>query len=166
MRLLRWLRDHPVALFVVVAAGLGAWIASDLNRPPPPRPLSGTEEVSQLTITAPELPALPRPGSVVPIDKIPQLKPGMSRVVVENILGAPRPEQLGPIVVQDGRATYQTTYPIDLDPVPLNTVRPTRHPPRPPAPANLTTDPVLTLEFDASQPGHPLLRVRYPDELF
>ena len=89
----------------------------------------------------------------------------MSRVAVESFLGAPRPDQLGPIFVQDGRATYQTTYPIDLDVGPPNTVR-SAHPPRPPAPVGLTADCVLTLEFDASQPGHPLLSVRYPTELF
>jgi hypothetical protein len=93
----------------------------------------------------------------------------MSRVVVEDIIGAPHPDQLGPILVQeDGRATYQTTYPIDLDAVNPNTVKPIRRfaRPLPPPPGQPGTDPLLTLEFDASQPGHPLLRVQCPAELF
>jgi hypothetical protein len=167
MRLLRWFRDHPVALLVVAVAGLGAWIVSDMTRSPPPRVVSDVEELGRLTMIRTE-PAPVRVSSAVPITKIPQLKPGMSRVTVENILGAPLPEQLGPILVQDGRATYQTTYPVDLDPVPLNTIQPARRPlPPPPPPVSRTsTEVVITLEFDASRTGHPLLRVQYPDELF
>ena len=166
MPLPRWFRDHPVALFAVVAAAFGTWVAADLLRPPaqPPAP-PPAEEVGQLTVVGPEFLPPTRTVTVVPRTKLPQLRPGMSRVEVEDLLGTPLPEQLSPITVQDGRVTYQTTYPVDLDPVPLNTVREFSHPPRPPAPRTVPTT-ILTLEFDASRPGHPLLRYQYPDPLF
>jgi hypothetical protein len=168
MNLHRWLRDHPVALLVVAVAGFGVWVVSDLTRPPAPPTPATVDEVRQMTVSLPVTPAPVRGSSAVPRDKIAILKPGMSRVVVEDIIGAPQPDQLGPILVQeDGRVTYQTTYPIDLDAVNLNTVKPIRRRPLPlPPPGQPRIDPLLTLEFDASQPGHPLLRVQCPAELF
>jgi hypothetical protein len=168
MRLLHWFRDRPVVLLVVVVAGLGAWIVSDLtlsrqtpSSGPPPQFPPFSLAADQATMTLPDRSPV-RVVSAVPRDKIPHLKPGMSRVAVEDLLGAPHPEQLGPIrVEQDGIATYQTVYTIDLDPLPQNTIKPRLLPPRPLG--QTTTEPVLTLIFDASRPGHPLLRVKLPD---
>lgn len=171
MRLLRWFRDHPIVLFAVVLAGLGAWIASDMtNGPKPvvPDGPAGVDLVGPVSLTLPYSPPAAPTVTTVSLNKLPQLRPGMSRVAVENLIGAPLPEQLGPISVLDGRATYLTTYPLDLEAETPNTVRPARfHPPRPPAPENLPrAELVLTLEFDASRPGHPLVRVQYPTAAF
>ena len=81
-------------------------------------------------------------------------------------MGVPAAQDILPATVADGRVTYHTAYEADFAPVP--TVRPIKFPlPRPPA---ATRDPVgrtvVTLEYDASKPGHPLLGVHYPDPLF
>lgn len=93
----------------------------------------------------------------------PKLKPGMPRSEVEGLIGAPAAGSTSPAVITDGgRVTYHTQYEADLGPV--ATVRPIerakRSEPRREAVA------IVTLEFDATRPGHPLLMIYYPDPLF
>jgi hypothetical protein len=92
----------------------------------------------------------------------------MSRIEVEGLIGPPTADQVLPLMVADGRVTYQTAYPVDLDPTPLRTIRPFGRR-LPPVTALDDEDPranLIALEFDASLPGHPLVTVHYLDPLF
>jgi hypothetical protein len=161
MRLLRWFRDNPIVLLVVALAGFGAWIVSDLTSPPARRPtVTGANELGHLTKP---LPPPPTPdGRTVPRGTLAQLKPGMSRVEVDELLGTPQPDHLGPITVQDGCPIYLVTYKVDLRPVAVPRVSrvPVLAPPTPDSSPHTQT---LTLEFDASRQGHPLRRIQFPE---
>jgi hypothetical protein len=97
----------------------------------------------------------------VSLAQIPKLRPGMPRAEVEGILGPPQPEHVQPVFVGEGRLTYRTAYEL-LDPDPPATIRPipSRRTPADPKPA---ATPLVTLEFDATRAGHPLVEVRYLD---
>ena len=170
MRLLRRLRNHPFVLLIGLAAGFGTWLVADrLGPDPQPRALDPAD--GSMVAAAPSATVVdaPQPVAVVPLTALPHLKAGMSRVAVENLLGTPRPDQLGPVVVQDGRVIYQTAYPVDLEPEPVMTLRPMGRrwiPNPPPSKSRPIPETLLTLEFDASRPGHPLVGVQYPDPLF
>ncbi|MBP3958635.1 hypothetical protein J8F10_25590 [Gemmata sp. G18] len=85
----------------------------------------------------------------------------MTRTEVEGLVGAPVPSDIHPATITGGKVTYHTAYEADLEPP--ATVRPIRHTKViGPAPART----LVTLEFDATQPGHPLVEVHYPDPLF
>lgn len=160
MRLLNWFRDHPVALFVVAAAALGAWIAYDATRTP--EPVASESEPRLVAIG----PGISIDAEAIARDKLSHLKPGMTRVEVEGLLGGPLLDGISPIVIgEDGSATYQATYsvvpmprrlPMPPAAAPDKVAFPVPTPARPPAGA------VLTLEFDASVQGHPLRRVPEP----
>lgn len=160
MRPVRFLRNNPILLLVVLVVGFTAWVVSDTTEPAPsaPSPLPPLEFVSSPDAPAIE-PAKPddRPG-VITADVVPQLKPGMTRTDVEGLIGPPPAELVHPVEEVDGRLTYRATYLANLDPLPPNTVRPIPgRRSQPPAPKGL-----ISLEFDASLPGHPLLRVHLP----
>lgn len=186
MRLIRFVRNHPVALLGVFVAAFVLWLWSESRplrevahmpvldnhntavyppdggrfppgdgwprRPLPPPPLNPPEN------------AKPDPQGTAQV--LSKLKPGMTRAEVEQLVGTPAPDDILPATVSDGKVTYQTAYEADLGPLP--TVRPIE-PMRPhakahrPAPKGRT---LVTLEFDATKPGHPLLGIHYPDPLF
>jgi hypothetical protein len=87
----------------------------------------------------------------------------MYRADVEGLIGLPPADLVYPVSEVDGRLTYRMTYLANLDPMgPPNTVRPiTGRPPTPAIPKSL-----ISLEFDASLPGHPLIRVHIPTTVF
>ena len=172
MRLLRLVRRHPIALLGVFAAAFVVWLWRD-SLPVNPQ---------VMTVEGPPRPPLqPRPfpappnfdeleaGKPTPQDTaqvLSKLKPGMTRAEVEGLVGLPADGDIHPATVADGRVTYHTSYEADLGPAP--TVRPTRIP-RPrtqPGEPNSTPRTLVTLEYDASKPGHPLLGIHYPDPLF
>jgi hypothetical protein len=168
MTLSRWLRNNPAVIAASLITAFGVWIASDAarrdRRPAGPTLVSAPALASDVAaIVAEADPAVARP---VRVGVLPHLKPGMSRVEVEGLIGRPTPHQVLPVTVVDGRATYQTAYPVDLEPDLVMTVRPFgRRLPRPPSdeepPASL-----IALEFDASVPGHPLVSIHFLDPLF
>lgn len=174
MRLFRYARQHPLALLGVVAVVFIGWIwwdaiasrtseeaahVSDPNRRrelplPPEMYVDGTME-----------PLVPPPPPPEQTRGIPKLKPGMPRIEVEKLVGAPA-DRVSPATVADGRVTYSASYEADFGPPP--TVRPIRAGYTKPPLADPTAGGrmLVTLEFDATKPGHPLLDIHYPDPLF
>lgn len=142
------LKDHPVLLLGLVVVGLVAWVALDATpRPAPPPDDAGTAAPGEVAQAGPDGPIAPpvrgrypnEPGAVNAL-MVDLLFPGMTRREVEELLGAPA---AGRVAAADpDRLTYRTTYPILRDPTPDG-----------PPPA------LVALEFDASRPGHPLVRV-------
>jgi hypothetical protein len=163
---MRFLRNNPLILLAVAAVGFGAWVLSDLLGTR--EPLS-TDPPNVTAVQLIEPPTPPPadwhgPGVVTP-DMVPQLKPGMSRSEVEALIGPPPAQMVSPVTETDGRLTYRASYLANLDvasapatPPPLSR---RQMPPPPAVPKSL-----IALEFDASKPGHPLVRVHYPDPLF
>lgn len=175
MRVFRVLRRHPLAVLGALALGFVAWLWRDAFGPGGWRE---PEVVNFVIVSGP--PQLPPPplGPVQPLEAarpdprgtaqvLSKLKPGMTRAEVEGLVGTPAPDHIHPATAADGQVTYSTSYEADLGPAP--TVRPIRtHRPAPAA----ATEPkslrlwVVTLQFDATKPGHPLVGIFYPDPLF
>ena len=160
MRFVHAVRNRPVLLLAVAVAGFGGWVVWDAVTPRQKNDLL-LPDVGVGVDRAPEVsgpgmfPArrLPRPG-VVTADLIPRLQPGMTRTAVENLIGPPPDDQLQPVTNVEGRLTYRASYPANLGPaVPL--------PPGKAAPGRVT----IGLEFDATRPGHPLVKVHIPDPM-
>ncbi len=188
MRVLHHIRNNPVTAACVVLVGLNLWIARQLldvgARPQKPRVVYVPQNsqaikrqaipvptVSTFTadVVAPEVDQtqpqnLGHSSSVVSATALPKLKAGMTRAEVEGLLGTPPADQIHAVTVNEDRITYRTTYELTESDLPM-TIRPIQSRARVPARPN---DPLsfVALEFDASQPGHPLLGVLYPDPLF
>jgi hypothetical protein len=186
MKLVNFARRNPLFLLGVLGGAFIVWVWSasrplrevaeipvldsnntfvylpDGSRPPP----------SDGSLRKPVPPALPDPAEKAKpapqgtAQSLSKLKPGMTRAAVEELVGVPSAQDTYPATVADGRVIYHTTYEADLEPP--ATVRPIRIPrPQPmgrdPQPKERT---LVTLEFDATKPGHPLLGIYYPDPLF
>lgn len=174
MRLLRLTRRHPLALLGVIAVAFVGWIWWDAL----PESDSSLAPLTQRGEPGPSRTRdLPKPFAVMeigasieegpgpapdPTNVLTKLKPGMTRSEVERLVGAPAAEHVYPATIAEGRVTYQAAYEADFGPAP--TVRPIRTPRalREAAPPRA----LVTLEFDATKPGHPLLDIYYPDPLF
>jgi hypothetical protein len=173
MQLLRFLRRHPIALLAVITVAFVTWIWWDAL----PKQVDPTAADGPPTGAARRL---PRPALIdvaddlsLPSDAGPmlaKLKPGMPRAEVEKLVGPPA-HNVSPATIVDGRVTYHTAYEADFGPAP--TVRPIHPGPRlptPAAPQAAAREPagrmLVTLEFDATKPGHPLVEVHYADPLF
>jgi hypothetical protein len=170
MRALDPIRKNPVAALCVVIAGVVGWVAATLaHSPDAPRGPVTPPELAATPAVAPSVPLPPPPPSLtpraVPADLLPKIKPGMTRVEVEVVLGPPTSESLHPAFLADnGRLTYRMAYDIAEPDAPA-TVRPIGRPARVlPRPVEWKTQ--VALEFDASQPGHPLVNIFYLDPLF
>ncbi len=174
MRLLRFVRQRPIALLSVFAVAFVVWLWRDSVSPPPAGAVPKLElkTVAVSVTDADWVPPRRLPPGVevtangkAPAQALSKLKPGMTRAEVEGLVGVPLPIDISPVTVADGRVTYHTTY--EADPEPPPTVRrirtPRVPPPRDPRP---TARVVVVLEFDATKPGHPLLDVYYPAPLF
>jgi hypothetical protein len=159
MQLPHVLRNNPLVLLGVVVLGLGSWFVADavgLFQPDPlePIPLPQQGPVA-VQAAAPPVATDETPPGVVTAEVVPHLQPGMSRASVEEIIGVPPADLVHPVAEVEGRFTYRATYLANLDPPEPNTVRPVAgRPVIRPIPKSL-----ISLEFDASAPGHPLLRV-------
>jgi hypothetical protein len=178
MRILRVIQEHPVTLLSVMVGGLIVWVGADLltsgPRRPQPRAQAPPTVVLDPAAIDPRVAPGPRPTAAIAADtpepvrhpsvsaaQIPKLKPGMTRVEVEGILGPPPPEYVQPVVVSEGRLSYRTAYEV-IDPDRPGTIRPIpSH--RTPADPKPTGTPLVTLEYDATRTGHPLVEVRYLD---
>jgi hypothetical protein len=182
MNLLHRIRENPVLVLCVALTALIAWLAIDLVKAPPAKkptaePLAtvdGYPPAPKPRIPAPALDgiqpvALPDPpgNRVVSSLVLPHVKPGMKRVEVENYLGPPTADHIQPVRDDNGRLTYSTTYELgDIDPpMTIRPIQPRRTLPRP-APQAGSAGSVIAFVFDASQPGHPLVDILYPDPLF
>lgn len=104
---------------------------ADLGRRPLPRPLPTTEAAKAHTPPTTEALA--------------QLKPGMTRAEVEGVVGTPAAHDIHPAIVEGMRVTYQIAYEVEQNP-PLGDMQ--------------TRKQQIKLEYDATQPGHPLVGVR------
>jgi hypothetical protein len=172
MRLLRFVRRHPIAVLSVIALAFVVWVWRDAFRGPPVvAPVAQVDGEEGPFLPPPKLPVKKRftNGDHVPpaphgtVQVFSKLKPGMTRTEVEDLVGTPASKDIHPATIIDGRVTYHTTYEADLGPPP--TVRPIRLPR--PHPTEHDAKPlVVVLEFDATKPGHPLIDVHYPDPLF
>ena len=164
MRSLRFLHQRPVVLFAVAVCAFAVWIGREALDGDPPPPAASPETAGR----TPTVRFIPPPVTVeeakpAPLTQIlPKLKPGMKRTEVEAIVGAPDPADIRPATVTDGRVTYHTAYDADLGPP--ATVRPVTQATRIPAPLPVREGPrrLVTLEYDATQPGHPLVGIHYP----
>lgn len=155
MRLLEPVRQYPVALLAVVALAFVSWVWWDALPAAAPQVPHMPPEMSRFDVSiAPS-------ESAAFATVLPKLKPGMTRAEVEHLAGAP--ENIHPATVTGDRVTYHTAYEADFGAPP--TVRPIRPMPKPPADPSAPRA-IVTLEFDATRPGHPLLNVHYPDPLF
>lgn len=174
MRIIRNLGRYPIAVLGLLALGFAIWLWRDAQNPP-----SFPDDGDQAKMAPPvpgwkpgqkfpnPLPMPPPPAPIgVPQDftqAVAKLKPGMTRAEVEELVGLPAPSATHPVKVLDGKVTYQTTYEADVGPPP--TIRPIT--PRPHgAPKAQPGRTVVTLEFDATKPGHPLLGIHCTDPLF
>lgn len=175
MRILQFLRRYPISILAVFAVAFVVWLWRDslvsdpkiegntgaMRRVLPPPPSATTDEAVPPANGKETLKLNPRETAQI----LPKLKPGMLRAEVEVLVGLPAPEDIHPAMVDNGRVTYQTAYEADLGPP--RTVRPIKAPRHPmgrdPQPPSRT---LVTLEFDATKPGHPLLGIHYPDPLF
>ena len=176
MRLIRFTRRHPIALLTVIAVAFVTWIWWDAL------PKREADQTDEARAPAPTRRPLPRPEALETVDlslspdagpRLAKLKPGMPRAEVEKLVGPPAAHNVSPATVVDGRVTYHTAYEADFGPAP--TVRPIHPGPRLPTPAGPAAPAVarepagrmlVTLEFDATKPGHPLVEVHYADPLF
>ena len=174
MRVLRKIRENPVFVLFIALSALITWVAIDLIKPPAPREAVMAPGQNEADVTQQRYSAMTDEGptqGVVPgnpavsVSLLPRLRPGMTRVEVEGLLGPPTADRVQPVTLADGRLRYRTTYELDDLGAPM-TVRPIR--PRRPLPLPPSTEPrsQIALEFDASQPGHPLVEILYPDPLF
>lgn len=168
MRPLRFLRRNPLPVLAALVVAFVGWIYWDAVAPPPvlevipapsglARPLPSLVNDSVLDTVL--MPVRLSPEGTAKV--LPKLKPGMPRIEVEGLVGVPGTDNISAATVTDGRVFYRTWYEADLSPPP--TVRPIggNRRLRPPAPLEL-----VTLEFDATKPGHPLVGIYYPDPLF
>jgi hypothetical protein len=182
MRVLGRIRDNPIVLLAVAVIALVAWVAVDLMTSAPKKRVgdqaASDDEVPPLVISGHTLRVPPAPipddegvglgvgltdAPSIPLAVLPKLKPGMSRAQVETLVGLPAPERIHPVTASDGRLTYRTAYDLAGADLPM-TVRPIRPQPRIPQPVQPQA--LVALEYDASQPGHPLVEVLYSDPLF
>jgi hypothetical protein len=179
MRLLRFVRQHPIALLGVFVVAFVVWLWRDSfpdhQDQANPGDLRIVKAEVPLRRTLPALPEDEQPPPVPPqgtpqgkVQALSRLKPGMTRVEVEGLVGAPQATDIHPATIADGRVTYHTSYEADLEPPPtVRPIRPLPHNPKTRDPmAQPNTRTLVTLEFDATKPGHPLLGVHYPDPLF
>ncbi|MBN9119619.1 MAG: hypothetical protein J0I06_10770 [Planctomycetes bacterium] len=175
MRFVRFVRRHPLVLLGGIAVAFVGWVWWDAIPAPPwgvpeANPVSHGETlerepaIRRLRVLPPDVRTAEglRAEATTGLAK---LKPGMPRAEVEKLVGPPAAEHVYPATVADGRVTYQAAYEADLGPPP--TVRPIRTQ-RLPVPREPDSHGrmLVTLEFDATKPGHPLVGIHYPDPLF
>lgn len=174
MRAVNMIRRNPVTAVCVVLTGVIVWLVAGfvLSLPTVGGPAAGvpprmlplpTEGPVPVVMEAPLPPEEERARSIA---LLPKIRPGMTRVEVEGILGPPAADAIHPVTVTGDQARYRAAYDL-ADPEPPATVRPIRpfrlpsHFREAPAPGVR-----VALEYDATKPGHPLIEVFYLDPLF
>ena len=138
MRPLDFVAQRPLLVLGLVAAGFLAWVVADTVRPPE------KSNPPPAAIEAPMTADMKRMHSIG--TALHALQPGMLRAEVEQQLGPPAPRDIRPIERANGRVVYRTHYPAYLElPLMLS--------------PHVRGYCEAVLEYDASSPGHPLLRV-------
>jgi hypothetical protein len=182
MKLLLPIRENPVLILCGALVALIAWMAVDLLKAPPvKKPVAEPQALVDEYQPRPKPPTIaPPPGGIQPVALpdppgnrmvsslvLPHVKPGMKRVEVENYLGPPTADRIQPVRDDNGRLTYSTAYELgDIDPpMTIRPIQPRRTLPRS-APQIGSPGSIIAFVFDASQPGHPLVAILYPDPLF
>jgi hypothetical protein len=174
MQILQRIRNNPIIILCAVATLLAIWITKDLltpraqlnnqallNAPPPP---ADPQTMKAQILDRRNSGTSTQPGPVS-MGLLPKLKPGMSRIEVEQLLGPPASEQLEPVVQINGRLTYCTSYELaDLEtPMTIRPIQPKRSSSVDRSPESKSH---VSLEYDASKKGHPLIDIHYLDPLF
>jgi hypothetical protein len=168
MHTLRRIRNNPIIVLCVMVAALLIWIAVDSL------PSLAPTNPEKMTRSAPPEVKMPPPPQIVrksflpmPVtaEMLPKLKVGMTRIEVERLLGPPAPDQLQPVTQTNGSLTYCTAYELIDSEIPM-TIRPIQTKTARIPNQSVKSKSHLTLEYDASKPGHPLIEVHYPDPLF
>jgi hypothetical protein len=164
--LIRPVLRHPIALLACFALAFVVWLwrdsVSDSRHPGAENQAEGPRGATLPFPVKPPPPTIPGKKWRLPVqdntstDLLAKLKPGMTRAEVDSLVGIPAPQDVYPVTVADGKVTYQTAYDADLGAVP--SIRPVQ----PPTKRNPKGRTLVTLEFDATKPGHPLLSVSYP----
>jgi hypothetical protein len=159
MQAFRFVRQRPLGVLGLMGVAFCTWLWWDAGRDLPSAALAVECQAARLRADGPDDAVKTRPTPQVVAQVLPRLKPGMTRTEVEDLLGVPAPEDIHAATVLGGRVTYETVYEADLG---ARTVR-LLHTPKAPG-----SDPrtVVSLEFDATKPGHPLLDVHYPKPNF
>jgi hypothetical protein len=167
MQVLQRIRNNPIVVLGVMAAALFTWVVLDYlaatNKSETVTQISNTK-LKKFNHELPEPPSLPLPVRPSSVDMLPKVKPGMTRVEVERLIGPPKPDQIQAVTETNGRLTYCTAYELEEAKAPM-TIRPikSKTTTKPSNPVESKTH--VTLEYDASKPGHPLIEIRY-DTLF
>lgn len=166
MKALQFVRNHPIVLGSVLAGLFACWVAfEDTGAPQNFTPLP-TGLPQQSSVSGPRvLPEDPtgtsrsrdpfRPG-VVTAELITRLHPGMTRVDVEELIGLPPAGLVQPVSSADGKLTYRASYLANLDSLRES---------QPQNPGNPVPRSIIAIEFDASRPGHPLVKIHIPDPM-
>jgi hypothetical protein len=129
--LFRIVQNHPLALLVAGGVLFSAWLWYDATTAT--AHTAQTERPEIRRAFPPRLPHELPPGGGHQL--IAHLPPGAPRVIVEGKLGLhPLPHGVSPVEYNSGTATYTVTY--------------------------AGPEPALVLEFDATEPGHPLIGPR------
>lgn len=155
------IRNHPLILGGVLVAGFATWLAIDSlpSQPGPVKPFTG-QLTTVGTISTQGLPDDPglmahRPG-VVTTAQIARLHPGMPRVDVEELIGLPPAGLVQPVAAAEGKLTYRASYLANLDSMQES---------QPGSGNPVIPRSIIAIEFDASRPGHPLVKVHLPDPM-
>jgi hypothetical protein len=174
MRVLQCIRNNPIVVLSVMFAALICWIALESLRVPKkdtkiaaPIPIEQlpNKQLKTFVRRLPEPPKFPNAMHTVSVEMLPKVKPGMSRVEVEELLGPPSPDQIQAVTESNGRLTYCTAYELEETRVPM-TIRPIRQKSSRDSNKLEESKTHVTLEYDASKPGHPLIELHYTDPLF
>ncbi len=167
MHILHRIRNNPIVVLCAMAAALFLWIAMDLLPSGTPTPTETAAPTHKSGKFLPRPPEPPLPHSMpVTVEMLPKLKVGMTRIEVERLLGPPAADQLQPVTQTNGSPTYCTAYELIDSEIPM-TIRPIQpKSARIPPDRTVETKTHVTLEYDASKPGHPLIEVHYSDPLF
>ena len=163
MRVLNPIRRNPLVGLAFLVVAIGGWAIADHFTPAPPAIIPPPPQNSLMMV---ELPFGSSPsGQAVTLDMLPKLRPGMTRVEVEDLIGPPPADGVQPVTMTDDGLRYRASYDL-ADPSPLATIRPIRRPRIPPPPQENGFVDRVAFVFDASKPGHPLIEVIYLDPLF
>jgi hypothetical protein len=175
MGLLDFVRRSPVTVLGAFCVALGVWVWCDSAPNHQPRVVGAQPSEPDSAQVCPnagldderpfcggEERAKPNPQNTTQI--LSKLKPGMLRTEVEALAGVPATQNIHPATITDGQVRYQVTYEADFQPVPLVRVLSASRP------RSVEGDPkpriLVTLEYDATKPGHPLLGLSYSGRLF
>jgi hypothetical protein len=166
MKTLQGIGNYPIIVLTAMSAVLFGWIFLESQTPSKSRLNTGdpipNSKVRKLELHPSEPPRLPVQVRPVAAEILSKVKPGMTRVEVERLIGLPSPDQIQAVTETNGRLTYRTAYELEEVNLPM-TIRPIQ-PKSARAPKNMTESKShLTLEYDATRPGHPLIEVHYPD---